>query len=62
MQGEKQYHEKLFTNFQLREHIPQENFMALAGKFNFLNCNDNVVFIVIRLQILILFYMLNAIN
>jgi transposase len=26
MQGKKQYQEKLFTNFQLSEHIPQENF------------------------------------
>ena len=26
MQGKKQYQEKLFTSFQLSEHVPEENF------------------------------------
>lgn len=26
MQGKKGYNEKLFTNFQLSNHVPQENF------------------------------------
>jgi hypothetical protein len=47
MQGKKQYQEKLITNFQLSEPIPQEDFYGFGRKFNLLNCNDNVVLIVI---------------
>jgi len=36
MQGKKQYQEKLFVNFQLSEHIPQDNFYRrLKGAIDF---------------------------